>query len=328
MLRERRILISIGVAAVLVVATVVALLLTGDDGEPPVADETEPTPPTTTIEPTTTSSEEASLEGPVEGPLTLDGEDGLVIEGITVSNPEGNCVEIAHSRDITIRDSQIGPCGGYAVAIDDSSSVYLEDLTISQTESGIYAHASETISVVRNVFADAGRNFVQFDKVTGSGNQISDNEGRNQLGQSDAEDMVSIYSSSGTDESPLLVVGNVLAGGGPSESGSGIMIGDNGGSDIVVEGNTLTNPGQVGIGVSGGTEIRVIGNEIFSDAHPWSNVGIYVWNQSDESCGEIEVRGNRVDWLDRDAGPHPSWDSGDCGEVAGWDDNEWNADLG
>ena len=83
MLRERRILISIGVAAVLVVATVVALLLTGDDGEPPVADETEPTPPTTTIEPTTTSSEEASLEGPVEGPLTLDGEDGLVIEGIS-----------------------------------------------------------------------------------------------------------------------------------------------------------------------------------------------------------------------------------------------------
>jgi hypothetical protein len=262
------------------------------------------------------------------GGLTLSGEDGQVIQGVTISNPDGNCVEIAHSSDITILDSQIGPCGGHAVTIDDSTSVRLEGLTISDAESGVYAHASESIAVVGTIFSDAGRNFVQFDKVTGSGNEISENEGSNRLGQSSAEDLISIYSSSGTEESPLLVVGNDFGGGGPSESGSGIMIGDNGGSDIVVENNTLTNPGQVGIGISGGTDIRVIGNAIFSEGHPWSNVGIYVWNQSDDSCGEIEVRDNRVDWEDPQGAPNPSWDSGSCGEVSGWDDNDWNADLG
>lgn len=324
MVTSRRVLT--GLAAIAAVAiVVVALILTGDGDEPPTAAEAETT---TTPGPSTTSREDDLRKGRVEGQLTLTGEDGRVIEGVTIANPEGNCVEITHSSDIVVRNSEIGPCGGHAVVIDDSTSVHLEGLTISESGSGVYAHASESISVVANTFRNAGRNFVQFDKVVGSGNEISRNVGSNRLGQSDAEDLVSIYSSGGTDESPLLVVGNDFSNGGPSESGSGIMIADRGGSDIVVEGNRLTNPGQVGIGVSGGHDIRVIANEIYSDAHPWTNVGIYVWNQSDDPCGEIEVRDNRVDWSDPDGAPNPRWDNGSCGEVKGWDDNEWDAELG
>lgn len=325
MVENRRVLIAVTAIVLVAAVVVVMLFVTGDeDGPPPVAEETT----TTTGAPSTTLPTDDSLEGEVEGPLVLNGESGRVIEGISVSNPEGNCVEITHSTDIAIRDSEIGPCAGRAVVIDGSTSVRLEGLTISDSESGVYAHASESIAVVSSLFRDAGRNFVQFDKVTGSGNEISGNRGGNRLGESNAEDLVSLFSSSGTDESPLLVADNEFSNGGPSESGSGIMIGDSGGSNIVVEGNILTNPGQVGIGVSGGHDIAVVGNEIYSGPHPWSNVGIYVWNQSDDPCGEIEIRDNRVDWAGQDGSPNPSWDNGSCGDVEGWDDNEWNAQLG
>jgi nitrous oxidase accessory protein NosD len=90
------------------------------------------------------------------------------------------------------------------------------------------------------------------------------------------------------------VRGNRLSNGGPSGSGSGIMVGDEGGSHIVVKGNTLTNPGQVGIGVAGGQNIRILDNSVFSASHPWSNIGIYVWNQSGGTCSNVEVRETRL----------------------------------
>ena len=269
-----------------------------------------------------------ATEFEASGPIRLAGESGVVLEGLRVSSEDGPCVVVGDSRDITIRHSSIGPCDGPAVVVEGSTSVRLEGLEISGSASGVYALESQGVAVVGNTFRNAGRNFVQFDKVTGGGNQIAGNSGANRLGASSAEDFVNIYQSSGTSSNPLVVSGNTFRDGGPSQSGSGIMVGDYGGSNIVVEGNSLVNPGQVGIGVPGGTNIRVVGNSVFSASQPWSNVGIYVWNQSDGSCGEIEVRGNRVEWYDAEGSPNPSWNGGNCGTVSGWDDNDWSADLG
>ncbi len=317
---------KLGILAAVLAAAAIALivyLMMSEDQEPPSSQEE--LSPTTSAAVTTSPPSTAEV---VEGVLTLSGESGHVLTGIHMSNPDGNCVEIKESSDVVIEDSEIGPCGGHAVTVDASSSVRIEGNTFTDSQSGVYAHASESISVVDNEFNDAGRNFVQFDKVSGAGNEISNNRGDNQLGDSDAEDFVSIYQSGGTPDSPLLVVDNEFSGGGPSTSGSGIMVGDGGGSHIVVTGNVLTSPGQVGIGVAGGNDIVVADNTIYSATHPWSNVGIYVWNQSDDECEDVEVRDNRVDWSDSDGSPNPSWDSGDCGNIVGWDDNEWNADLG
>lgn len=263
----------------------------------------------------------------LSGPIRLSSESGIVIEDLAISNPDGPCVVIEESADVVIRNSEIGPCGGHAVVIERSTSVRVESLHIADSTSGVYAVESQGVTVAGNVFRDAGRNFVQFDKVTGGGNVISGNSGANKLGGSNAEDMVSVYRSSGTVSSPLMVIGNAFRDGGPSSSGSGIMVGDNGGAHIEVRGNTLSNPGQVGIGVPGGIGIKVVGNTVFSAAHAWSNVGIYVWNQSGGSCGEIEVRDNRVEWYSADGSPSPHWDGGNCGTVSGWDDNDWNASL-
>jgi hypothetical protein len=260
------------------------------------------------------------------GPLEISGQSGVVYENLKISNPGGPCVRVVNSSNVVIRNSEIGPCGGRGVSIEKSSSVTVENVSIHHSSAGVYAVLSQAIVVSSSSFTHAGRNFVQFDKVTGAGNKIVGNSGSNSLGGSNAEDLISLYQSSGTSGSPIEVKGNRLSNGGPSGSGSGIMVGDSGGSHVVVSGNTLTDPGQVGIGVAGGSNMRVVGNVIYSSAHPWSNVGIYVWNQSG-SCGNIEVSGNRVEWYNSGGASNGGWDGGGCGSVAGWDSNDWNADL-
>ncbi len=285
---------------------------------------------TTTTKASATSTKATPTTVPVvgSGPLVIKGASGQVYEGLAISNPSGPCVEINNSSKVTLRNSTIGPCGGAAVEVEGSSGVVLEGLTISSTKTGIYALDSTAVLVVGNSFVNAGRNFVQFDKVNGAGSKIVGNTGKNALGKSNAEDFISVYKSSGTSGSPIEVRGNRLSNGGPSDSGSGIMIGDEGGSNIVVSGNVLMNPGQVGIGVPGGTNIRVLSNTVFSAAHAWSNVGIYVWNQSSGSCSNIEVRGNQVEWYNSSGAANPKWDGKNCGTIAGWDDNNWNANIG
>lgn len=298
--------------------------------------------------PTTTSAEVSSTAAPrsqspepsttipatvddwpdVSGPIVVDSERGVTLKGLSISNPDGVCVRIEGSGQVTIENSEIGPCGGKAIEIVNSTSVSLDRLTIHDSASGVYALNSQAVSVTNSRFQDAGRNFVQFDKVTGEGNVIAGNTGTNRLGGSDAEDFVSVYKSSGTSGSPLRIVGNSFRNGGPSNSGSGIMVGDEGGTHILVQGNSLTNPGQAGIGVPGGSNIRVLGNTVFSAAQPWSNVGIYVWNQTGGACGSIEVRDNRVEWYSANGSANPAWDGGNCGPIAGWESNDWDAELG
>jgi hypothetical protein len=255
--------------------------------------------------------------------LTISGKSSVVIENMAISNPGGDCVKVTGSSNVIIRNSTIGPCGGKAIVIQNSTGVTVDQVSFTNVATGVYALSSQTIVVSNSSFVHAGRNFVQFDKVTGSGNRISGNSGYNSLGGSNAEDFISVYKSGGTSGSPLRVSGNTLSNGGPSQSGSGIMVGDAGGTYTVVEGNTLVNPGQVGIGVAGGSNIRVISNNVRSDALPWSNVGIYVWNQAGGSCSGIEVSGNTVNWKKSNGANNPAWDGGNCGSIAGWGNNSW-----
>jgi hypothetical protein len=226
------------------------------------------------------------------------------------------------SSNLTLRNSSIGPCGDWGIFIDKSSGVTISGVTI-QTGSGkggIYGHSSSGVAVVGNKISSSGRNPVQFDKVTGAGNRIEGNT----ITNSRAEDMISVYKSGGASGSWLTITGNIIKDNtGQSSSGSGIMLGDAGGGYVLVQANKLTNPGQVGIGVAGGTNIRVVSNSVFSAQLPWSNVGIYVWNQSCGSCGAVEVRGNSVDWVNSSGQSNPAWDGGGCGAVAGWNENSW-----
>ena len=219
-------------------------------------------------------------------------------------------VAVVHADNVTVEGLVITGAGN-GVHVQEASNVVIRNCWFMGVDVGVYALDSENVTVEDCLFVDAGRNFVQFDKVAGG--QIVDNVGSNQLGKSNAEDLVSVYSSSGTKKKPLLVSGNYFANGGPSFSGSGIMVGDAGGEHIRVEGNTLANPGQVGIGVPGGTDITITGNTVSSVQLGWSNVGIYVWNQTSLPCRNIEISDNTVDWVNSGGIPNPFWDAKNCG---------------
>ena len=53
--------------------------------------------------------------------------------------------------------------------------------------------------------------------------------------------------------------------------------------------NILLNPGQVGIFIAGGTHNAIVDNVVYGEQRPLSNVGIYVWNQTDEPCSDHGV---------------------------------------
>ena len=107
-----------------------------------------------------------------------------------------------------------------------------------------------------------------------------------------------------------------MRNGGPSDSGSGIMLGDGGGSYQFVEGNVLVDPGQVGIGVASGTNMTVRW-ESGSIRRRFRGriVGMYVWNQYDAACGNVEVSGNQVNWTNAGGSSNGWWGGGGCGEV-------------
>ena len=66
---------------------------------------------------------------------------------------------------------------------------------------------------------------------------------------------------------------------------------------------------------------------IYGEQRDGSNVGVYVWNQSDSGCSGHEVSGNRVRWRNEDGAANPAWNADNCGTVSGWSSNTWNALL-
>jgi hypothetical protein len=70
--------------------------------------------------------------------------------------------------------------------------------------------------------------------------------------------------------------------------------------------NYLFNPGQTGIAIISGDDILVEHNQIYSAQTPFSNVGIYAWNQWDAPSGKIEIAHNLVEFKNA-AGEANSW---------------------
>ncbi len=250
---------------------------------PPPPPPPEPPPPSPDLDPS--------------GSLYINSSDqifeNLLIEGVQ------DGVRIEGADNITLRNITFRDIGYKSIYALDSSNIYIENCT----------------------FENGGRNYVQFDKIQGG--HVIGCVGANQLGDSIAEDFVSIYKSHGTAAKPILVADNNFSDGGPSNSGSGIMLGDANGSYQTARNNTLTNPGQVGIGVAGGNYIVVDDNTVTSISHPWSNVGIYVWNQNSSPCGSITVTNNKVNWINDDGRANPRWFASNCGTIT-QSGNDWD----
>lgn len=250
-----------------------------------------------------------------------------IIENLQFKNMADNAIRAGNCSIVLVRNCFFNGCGAEAIEVENATTVIVENCLFARVTTCVYALSSSNIKVNRNQFVnvrmriingnESGRGqFVQFNGVGGAGNEIMNNKGENWLGESNPEDIISLYASSGTASSPIKIIGNMFRGGGPSSSGGGIMTGDNGGSWQIVENNVLLNPGQYGIAAAGGFNIQLVNNKIWAKQQPFSNNPLYVWGQAGAGGGNITVKGNMGKWIDRGGGRNDGWNSGNLSNVS------------
>lgn len=259
------------------------------------------------------------LSLPEETPVTYKNISNLVIENLQFTNKSGANLVFINCRNITIRNCYFGRSGAEAIVLEECSNIQIEKCLFVYNLTGVYAANSSTIKVINNQFVNvrqrrgpARGQFVQFNNVTGAGNEISDNKGENFSGESNPEDLISMFKSSGTAASPIRIKNNMFRGGGPSTSGGGIVLGDYGGRFIIAENNTLLNPGQYGMAVAGGSDMTILNNKIYARQQPFTNNPLFVWAQAGVSCSDIIVKDNKANWIDKKGNINGGWDAGNC----------------
>jgi hypothetical protein len=276
-------------------------------------------------------------------PLTLTAATGKTLSNLSITNPNGPCIAIHGGADLVLDHVSLGPCKGDGVSIDGHATrvtirnSYVHDTTgngvgtyqasgvtltgshFARISSGGYFAESTGVIVERcsvlNVQGPFPRGqLAQFNGVTGPSNAIRCNVMENRAGESNPEDGINLYVSSGTAASPIVVEGNRIRGGGPSTSGGGILLGDGGKTSAyqISRFNVLADPGQYGTAVSGGSHMTIEGNVVYARQQSFTNVGIYAWDQYASSCTDVTVKNNRVDWTSKDGTKNPWWNGGNC----------------
>lgn len=271
----------------------------------------------------------------IGGPLSIRLES---CTGIVISSCELNSIELIACKEVTIRNCWIHDSERIAVEIGGCQQVTVEGCRIENVMSGVYAVDSKGIRVIGNFTRNVKGPFprgqmAQFDKVSGADNVIRDNYAINELGKSYPEDVINIYQSRGTKESPILIENNYLVGDpekgseGKSPTGSGIILGDGGGENILCRRNVIISAGQVGMGISGGHDIRAEDNLILGLKSNVSNTGLYVWNQSKMPSDHVTVTRNRVNWVTKQGQEESWWNGGGVEDVTERDNRFADATL-
>lgn len=265
-------------------------------------------------------------------PIVLDGVNNQTISNLKITNTSGHCIKLSNCSNITIQNCKLGPSKGEGVFLSNCKNITVTNCSMDAVESGVVADIGSGIKVtyndVRNVQGPMPRGqMVQFGNVSGPGNSISYNIVENIAGQSYPEDAISLFMSNGTAADPIQVTGNWIRGGGPSTSGGGIMTGDEGGSNVVVQNNILVNPGQYGITISSGTNITIKNNKIYSEKLPFSNIGLSAYKQYAIETSSNTIMNNEVNFTNKDGVLNNMWNAGNCGTITGWDTNTYNPNL-
>jgi hypothetical protein len=269
--------------------------------------------------------------------------DGQVIENVHVKTTSGSCIVVKGVRDVTIRNSEIGPCGApgdpdtQGVLIERSSNIRIERNVIHDVSSGVYATSSQHPIImdrnyVYNVRGPVPRGqMIQMNGVAGgsAGSKITCNVSDAMPGvrygfmhgdtTDGVEDHISLFRSPGLEHDRTEIAYNRLRGGHKhSKSGSGINVGDLGGGNVSVHNNVVVDVANVGIGISGGHNVSIENNRIYQqkDRGVYVNLGLMVWGQAGASCtGGHRVRNNRVWTLNTRGEQGTYWNAGNCGDV-------------
>lgn len=278
--------------------------------------------------------------------ITIDTAEPVIIEEMTLRG-EGTLIASHYRRaNVIIRNVRgYGPEGGRAgrfVSLEGFVNARIENCHLERTR-GIYLldyagdrSERQTVRILRNRARNIdGRRgdgkvdlvqFAQLDKVRHlPGIEIAWNEVINEPGQSAVEDVISIYLSSGTAESPLKIHDNFIRGAYPlnpqtgSYSGGGIMLGDGVAKDgaagdpafVHAFENQVLDTTNYGIAISAGHDCHAYRNRVVSAGVlpegkriAAQNVGIYVWDSykaGKDRFHDNAGRENVAGWVKGDA---------------------------
>ena len=238
-------------------------------------------------------------------PISLYKKSNVTISGASITGGSAPCIQLTNCTNIHITKCKLTGSTNYGILIGSGcSNILIDSCLITNVATGVFAVSCPNgqIRVQYNQFQNMKGpypkgDYVQFSNVGGHYNRIQYNTGENISGQSNPEDGISIYKSNGVAGDPICVIGNSLRGGGPSTTGSGITVGDQGGSYILVQNNKLVNTGYMGMQVAGGHDIQLTGNNITSTAFAWSHQGLGCGNYSGLSSYSITINANQVKWI-------------------------------
>lgn len=216
----------------------------------------------------------------------IDAVSGQVIENVHVTTTNGPCIVVPGGvTNVTIRNSEIGPCGTSSQSIEDfgvvinqgSNNITVQRNVIHDVSSGIFARdAQHPIIFDRNFVYNvrgpmwAGQ-VLQFNNVRGGSgrSRITCNIADSRYGNnSNVEDHFSMFNSKGSPSEPIEMAYNRIRGAlvtdSSHESGTGFQTGDGQGDQgyIWIHHNTILRTHGSGISISGGTGIIVEDNRV------------------------------------------------------------------
>jgi len=293
-------------------------------------------PPSENVTAPATSAETPALaDYAVSGTINLESAHDMTISGKSISGGTAAPITLKNCYNIHITKNKLYGSKEVGVYLYNCHNITIDYNYFTDVSSGVYADQSATGAIVvdNNQFYNMKGpfprgQFVQFNNVNGAGNSVSHNKGENILGSSYAEDAINMYQSNGTAASPIKISGNWIRGGGPSNSGGGIMLGDNGGSNQVASDNILINPGEYGIAIAGGDNNKLINNVIYGVSQSFTNVGLYVNSINGHTVTNCTVSGNKVKFYNKNNYLNNCWLAPGTNKPAGWDaDNVWGADI-
>jgi len=237
-------------------------------------------------------------------PMSLNHVNNMTISGDSIVGGTLPCILLQNCTNIHITHCKLVNSTTIGIQMANCSNVVIDSNYIANVSTGVYAQACPlgnlkvNANYILNVMGPFPRGqAVQFNTVNGPGNRITYNRCENIAGKSNPEDVINVYKSNGTATDPITIGWNWVRGGGPSTTGAGITVGDQGGSNQSVLNNYVINSGAMGIQVAGGSNIKVQSNEIFSDVFPWSHVGLGYGNYSGLPSTNISIGWNMIHWL-------------------------------
>ena len=284
------------------------------------------------------------VEPPVDPPPTGDWGDG---KGFG-SRPEGGVIHLRNESDIVIDNKFFEgrwwmPNRGH----NEHVCILLENCTNITVRNCDFENVSEPVAVIggSNILVE----YTRTRGIVGPGSRVDEQTGNflQTVGQPSnvrirnnkivattavdpwngqyhtmTEDVISLFSASNC----LVEFNQIDATGYSSDSGTGIIAGDANGDNHVVRGNSLLNPGQVGLATAGGFGHRFYDNVIWKDAdqNPGSgNTAAYFWGYNGNAIGDGRYEGNRAKWN----GGGGFWNPGGAVNVGNdWDDDSLNRD--